>query len=394
MNKAVQRIIKLQADQNGNVAVPDRIHLMSTGHWHTPYHGAFEMTADDLNQMVANFDQGMGLVESSKRAPINYGHDTSGKAAGWIDNLSVQGDELWGDIEWTPAGRTALEDGEYRYISPEWNPRDFPWENPQVEGDFVDNVFNGAALTNIPLFTKLKPVMASREVANGEGDISNDNEGGDMDLSIIRVKKLEELSDEEKAFLAEHKSELTDEELNAFGLVEEDDAEAKAKAEAEAKAAEEAEAQAKADEEAKAAADAEAAKAEEAEELKASKKVVSISASKLKQLEAAAEEVKTLKASIAQKEAHTIMASAVKDGRVKSDQLEKGEELLVADRDGKFKAFVEALPVNSLLGDEKGSGEGGEDVIELTAAEKDLAEGFGNTPEEIAEYKKSKETKE
>jgi len=390
MNKAVQRIIKLQADQNGNVAVPDRIHLMSAGHWHTPYHGAFEMTSQDLNDMVTHFNDGVGLVEGSKRAPINYGHDTSGKAAGWIDNLSVQGDELWGDIEWTPAGQQTLADGEYRYISPEWNPRDFPWENPQIEGEFVDNVFNGAALTNIPLFTKLKPVMASREVANGEGDTSNDNEGGDMDLSIIRVKKLEELTDEEKAFLAEHKSELTDEELNAFGLVEEDDAEAKAKAEAEAKAAEEAEAKAKADEEAA----AETAKAEEAKALEASKKVVSISASKLKQLEAAAEEMKTLKASIAQKEAHTIMASAVKDGRVKSDQLEKGEELLLADRDGKFKAFVEALPVNSLLGDEKGSGEGGEDVIELTAEEKELAEGFGNTPEEIAEYKKSKETKE
>lgn len=388
MNKAVQRTIKLRADQNGNVAVPDSIHLMSTGHWHTPWHGAFEMTVADLEEMVTNFDKGIGLVEGSMKAPINYGHDQGGKAAGWIVKLRVEGEELLGDIEWTPAGRKTLEEGEYRYISPEWNPRDYPWENPQVEGEYVENVFSGAALTNIPLFTKLKPVMASLDAANGGGETKR-NEGEDMELSIIRAKKLEELTDDEKAFLAEHKDELTEEERQAFGLVEEDDAEAKAKAEADAKAAAEA---AKAEEEAKAAAEAKAA--EEAEALKASQKAtVSVSADRLKKLEAAAEEAKQLRADRARSEATAIMASAIDTGRVKQDQKEAGVALLLADRDGAFKAFVEALPENKLLADEKGKDGEGDEVV-ITDAEKEMGEAFGNSPEEIAEFKKSKESKE
>jgi Mu-like prophage I protein len=157
-SKAVRQLIKIEADAQGSYAVPARIHLMSAGKWQTPYHGNFEMTPGDLSQMVANFNDGVGLVDESKRAPINYGHDQGGKAAGWINNLALEGDELWGDIEWTPAARQAMIDGEWRYISPEWNPRSVPWQNPQVDGEEVDNVFNGAALTNIPLFTKLKPL--------------------------------------------------------------------------------------------------------------------------------------------------------------------------------------------------------------------------------------------
>ena len=44
-----------------------------------------------------------------------------------------------------------------------------------------------------------------------------------MDLSEVRVKKLEDLTDEEKAFLTEHKADLTDEERTTFQLVDETD---------------------------------------------------------------------------------------------------------------------------------------------------------------------------
>ena len=211
-HKAVQRLISLKADANGNVVVPDRINLMNVGHWHTPWHGAFEMTPSDLADMVINFENGVGAVEGSKKLPINYGHDISGKAAGWITKLTLEnnGSELWGDIEWTPHGKEMLATAEFRYISPEWNPRDFPWENPEIEGEFVDNVITGAGLTNIPLFKKLQPIMASEDA--GRSDTSKQDEGGDMDLEQVRVKKPEDLTEDEKAFLDEHKADLTDDE--------------------------------------------------------------------------------------------------------------------------------------------------------------------------------------
>ena len=88
------------------------------------------------------------------------------KAAGWIKRIRVEAVNgtaaLMGDVEWTPAAVQAIKDGEWRYLSPEFNPRGYPWEDPEQEFTFVDNVLTGAALTNIPLFKKLKPITASR----------------------------------------------------------------------------------------------------------------------------------------------------------------------------------------------------------------------------------------
>lgn len=221
-NKAVQRFIPIQADENGNL--PSAIHLLSVGHWHTPWHGAFEHTTEDLAEMVEHFDGSIGLLLNKKtnrpEAPVNYGHDRGGKAAGWLTELYLDNDgtELWGRTTWTKEGQRALKEGEYKYISPEWNPRDFPWEDPEEDGVFVENVFVGAALTNIPLFKKLQPVMAS--AGTGRSDKANQPEGGDMDLEVVRKKSLAELNDEEKAFLEEHKADLTDDERTTFELAE------------------------------------------------------------------------------------------------------------------------------------------------------------------------------
>lgn len=401
-SKAVRQLIKIEADAQGNVDVPSRIHLMSAGNWKTPYHGNFEMTASDLSQMVEHFNQGIGLVDNSGRAPINYGHDQGGKAAGWINNLAVEGEDLWGDIEWTPAAKQSLLDGEWRYISPEWNPRTVPWQNPQVAGEEVENVFNGAALTNIPLFTKLKPVMASRDASHGVSDNSiKANEGEDMDLSEIRVKTLDELTDEEKAFLVEHKDELTEEELKAFALV---DAEEEAETETTEETAEEAATEETADE-AEATEETEQAESteeaaevvvEEPTQVEASQKPQSISAARLAQLEAAEVRARELEASIATSQAQAIMASAIASGKVKSDQAEAGVALLLAshgDQRAQLEAFIAALPESKLLADEQGTSNPGE-VIELTEAEKQYAADFNLTADEVAEYKKSKEDKE
>lgn len=386
--KAVQRIIEIQADSTGSRVVPDRIELMQAGKWNTPWHGSFEMTVEDLHQMVANFDAGIGLVKDSKRAPINYGHNDGGKAAGWINKLAVEGDRLMGDIEWTPAGRKALDDTEYRYISPEWNPRSMPWEDPEKDGTFVDNVFLGAAVTNIPLFTKLKPVMASRDGSNGGGDTSNDKQGENMDLSQIRAKALEDLTDDEKAFLEEHKEELNDEERTKFGLVDKAD-----DADSDGDKADDADDD-KADDAAEDSTDDDDAAdsdddGDDKKKTADRKAGVTISAEELKNLKASAARADKLALEIETDKASKVMASAVRTGKVKQDQKDAGVALLLADRDGKFKAFIEALPENKLLASEQGRGDKTENEVELSQEEKELAESFGNTAEEIAEYKKS-----
>ncbi|WP_192378803.1 phage protease [Rhodococcus rhodochrous] len=218
----------IKADSQGNV--PTTINLLKAGSWNTVWHGDFELTGTDLEEMVANFDEGVGLVEEdNKQAPVNYGHAMGDKAAGWMKRLYTQAVNgtigLFADVEWTPAAEQAIKDGEWKYLSPEFNPRGFPWEDPEQEFAFVDNVLTGAALTNIPLFKKLKPITASRiptkrVKADAQGGGDKQDKGDSMKLEDIRAKQVADLTEEEKTFLSEHKAELTDEERKTFGLEE------------------------------------------------------------------------------------------------------------------------------------------------------------------------------
>lgn len=42
----------------------------------------------------------------------------SARAAGWITNYEVRDDGIWGQVSWTNAASTAIEEREYRYLSP------------------------------------------------------------------------------------------------------------------------------------------------------------------------------------------------------------------------------------------------------------------------------------
>lgn len=198
----------IKADKNGNV--PTTINLLKAGSWNTPWHGDFELTGDDLEEMAGHFGEGIGLVdEDEKQAPLNYGDLAGDKAAGWMKRLYVQAVNgtaaLLADVEWTPAAVQAIKDGEWKYISPEFNPRGWPWEDPEQEFTFVDNVLTGAALTNIPLFKKLKPIRASRippftaVTASQPGGGDKHNQGEPMKLEDILAKQVSERTEEEKA---------------------------------------------------------------------------------------------------------------------------------------------------------------------------------------------------
>lgn len=346
---------------------------MSAGEWHAPWHGNFEMTTDDLAEMVDHFHQGVAMVEGSKKLPVNYGHDITGKAAGWITNLSVEngGTELWGDVEWTPEGQRMLADGEFRYISPEWNPRSFPYQDPEDEDNWLNNVFTGAGLTNIPLFKKLKPIMAAIvqpkvNQASVVFDDSDKSKGEPMDLAAVRAKKPEELTDDEKKFIAEHAAELTAEERKTFDVQTHDDKAAEAKAAADDKA--------KADEGAAAAKEAEDAKAaEEAKNVEASAKggVVSISKTELEGLKASAARADALALEIATDKTRIFVAAAVKDGRIKTGDSERWVKTLLASagaQRSELEQLINGLPKNERLGKELGDG-----GIEASA-EKELSE--------------------
>ena len=344
----LHRLVKIQADSQGNL--PKTIELLRTGNWTTPYHGDFEITTADLHQFVANAMNGIGLVAADPKVPLNYGHESWDKAAGWIDPqagklyVSTDGQALIGEPDWTPAAQQAIADGEWKYISPEFNPRSVPWEDPEESMSFVDNVLTGAALTNIPLFKKLKPVQASR--VKGSSDTSTKPQGETMDLATLRAKEVTDLTDEEKAFLSEHKAELSPEDLQKFGLADEPAAPVQPEQPETPEEPQEPEAP--------------------AAPVEASRKTVSISADRLAKLEADAKAGVEAAYKLARTEASEFAAGAIKAGRIKSGQKESLVDRLVkaSKEEAAFlKSFVEGLPENKELFQEAGK-----DVTEDTSA--------------------------
>lgn len=356
----------IKADKNGQV--PTTINLLKAGTWNTPWHGDFELTGDDLEEMASNFGEGVGLVvEDETKAPVNYGHLMGDKAAGWLKRIYVQAVDgssaLVGDVEWTPAAAQAIKEGEWRYISPEFNPRGWPWEDPEQEFTFVDNVLTGAALTNIPLFKKLKPITASRippgKAVKASQPVKSDNsnqQGERMNVEDLRIKEVKDLTDDEKKFLDEHKADLTDDERTKFGL--EDDAAAKAEADkkaadeaaAEQAAKDEADAKAKADEEARAGGVEASAIAGRVTELE-------------KQLKASRDENEALRTKIETKEVNDFLGDRIKAGQIKQDSRDGWAKTLLASRGDARTALqtqLEALPINEDIGNE--AGDAGKDV--------------------------------
>lgn len=346
--------ISIKADAQGNA--PTSIELLRTGDWHTMWHGDFEVTLPDLHEYAANFGKGVGLVEGDKRAPINYAHESWDKAAGWITGLSI--DEARGalvaSVEWTTEGAQALRDGEWAYISPEFNPRGCPYQDPEGSDDeygvpvFINNVLTGAGLTNIPLFKKLKPIMASRvptkkkaSAKPGNGDKHNQGESSmTVTLEEIRAKQAADLTEDDKTFLNEHKSELTDDERTTFGLVDESEAPV-----VPAPTAEPTEV------------------AEPAAPVEASAKGVSITADRLAKLEADATLGRKAMAELEHKKADEFVSASVKAGQIKSGDKDRWITQLLAssgDHRSDLEALLTGLPKNDNL--EKELGDGGTDV--------------------------------
>lgn len=339
MNTRFIRNIAIKADEQGNL--PKTLDLLHEGSWNTPWHGDFETTRSDILEYVEHFNQKIGLPEDNDgEAPVNYSHKGADKAGGWLSNPRAEELDdgklhLVADVSWTPAGTQAIKDKEFKYISPEFNPRALPWEDPEQEWHFVSNVLTGAGLTNIPLFKKLKKVAASERP-----DSSNNNQGEDhMDLAALRAKNKEDLEEAELTFLGEHKAELSTEELAKFEFTTEDSGEGTGEGE-----------------------DQGEGEGDPKPNVQGSAKTVSISASELSALKASAKRADELAAKIDRQEAETVVDRAINAGQIKSGDRENWTNQILASQGTARKGLetlLASLPKNEQLSVEAGSSEEG-----------------------------------
>lgn len=228
----------IKLDSNGEL--PTRVPLFVTGNWEKSVKGNFSINVDDLKQMKENFDNKIGFPteDASTGLAIDFEHKYAGKAGAWIKGLDLVLDAtdptkgtLYADpVQWTKSGEEAVKGGDYKCISPmgsfgRKNGKLSLWSNVTNLAEKVPNVLEGAGFTNIPFLRGMSPVRADRET-----DLHTENNNviyvydvqqtkeQKMNLDALRVKSAEELEGKEYKFVAEHKDELSAEELKKFSL--------------------------------------------------------------------------------------------------------------------------------------------------------------------------------
>lgn len=188
-----------------NVAIPRTIHLLPIGQWDHNLYGPILINASDIREFIQNFNAGI-----RKGVFITAGHEGMEElpAVGWITQVEARDTGLWGVVEWNEEGKKLLTTKAFKFFSPEFCRE---YEDQQTH-QIYRNVLTGGALTKAPYFKELQAVVFSEKNIK-----TTFNET--MDLQTVLAKKVEELSAEEKAFIKDHASELTEEQKTAFTAV-------------------------------------------------------------------------------------------------------------------------------------------------------------------------------
>lgn len=189
-------------------SLPSEVLVLPAGKWNTLPYGVMEVSEASIDQMIANFESGV-----RKDVPIDVDHDGK-KAAGWVKKLKKKAEGMVAEIDWTPYGSELLNNKEYKLFSPEWS---FEYLDPLTSAAH-GATFIAGTLTNRPLFKQLPKL-----VANEQSSLTKDSEivlvlAGEqlMNLQDLLKKPVADLTAEEKAFIAEHQVELTEEQKTTY----------------------------------------------------------------------------------------------------------------------------------------------------------------------------------
>ena len=146
------------------------VQLAKTGSFVSNRYGKFAITKDDLTQMYRNFNE--VTPKAPTELPIDYDHLSmdpkkpgDGIAAGWLKGLELRedGDELWGEVQWTPDGATRIANQEYRFVSPS-----FVKDHTHKDGKKIGTTLLAAAITNHPFLEGMRALTLYNFSAHGD----------------------------------------------------------------------------------------------------------------------------------------------------------------------------------------------------------------------------------
>ena len=137
-------------NSNENGAKPSsNVQLLRQGSFQHAWHGKLHIDADLFASLIQNFNEGARGIDIA----LDVEHMPDQGAAGWFRRLFTEADgaELWGEVEWTPAGRQLVESETFKYISIEY---DLAYADE--EGEEHGPTMLGAALTNRPFIKRMR----------------------------------------------------------------------------------------------------------------------------------------------------------------------------------------------------------------------------------------------
>lgn len=134
-----------------------RVQIMRTGTWQHQEYGEVKITKTIIKDIVRNFEEDTRGIQLA----VDENHEPDHKALAWFKELHVEenGNALFADVELTAKGAELLNDGAYKYFSPEIIFHTVDEES----GNFISNLLNGGAFTNRPFFKRMQPLMASED---------------------------------------------------------------------------------------------------------------------------------------------------------------------------------------------------------------------------------------
>jgi len=134
-----------------------RLQVAKLGTFHHKKYGEFSITEQD----VASWKASLARLPDH-RALIDLDHSADRQprrteAAGWITDVDLVDGVPMADVEWTPIGRSAIEDKRYLFFSPTYG------DTTDETGADITNALMGGALTNKPHLNMRRISLASAD---------------------------------------------------------------------------------------------------------------------------------------------------------------------------------------------------------------------------------------
>lgn len=159
------------------------IQIMRTGKWNHQIYGQFEVTKKTLKEVKKNFEDNKRGIDLA----VDENHEEDHKALAWFKQLTLRENDtaLDAKIELTQKGADLLNEGAYKYFSPE-----IAFVHTDEEsGEKLRNLLLGGAFTNRPFFKNMQPLTASEVASDNK---TTDSQGPTL-LLFYQPNKMETL---------------------------------------------------------------------------------------------------------------------------------------------------------------------------------------------------------